>query len=1093
MKKLTLLSGFLLVLLITVRAQVVTELIETLPKPDTILAGEYYGRSISVSGSYAVIGSYGYKSYTGRALVLYNTGSSWEKVAELTASDGEENDNFSISVDIYGDYIVIGANGDDDNGSSSGSAYVFQKPTTGWEDMTETAKLTASDANYYDYFGNSVSISDTTIVIGANGDDDNGSSSGSVYVFVKPATGWTDMTETAKLTTSDGVSGDYLGYSVDISENTIIAGAYYKSDSGYCSGSAYVFEKPSTGWVDDTTETAKLIASDEVEYDYFGYSVSISGSTVVVGSYGDDDNGSSSGSAYVFEKPTSGWANMVETAKLTASDGEYYDYFGYSVSISDSVIVVGAHRKDNDYVYSSGSVYVFEKPTTGWANITESAMLNASDKEDYDYLGCAVSISGNTIVAGAYGDDDNGTDAGSAYLFEKSSDDWSGSEEAYKTTAPVYLNSKSNLYGYSVAMDGDYAVVGAYGYNSNTGNAYVLHKNGSEWEQVAVLKASDGDADYFFGYSVSISGSTIVIGCYGDDDNGYSSGSVYIYEKPEQGWIDTTETAKLLPSDGAFYDYFGYSVSISGSTIVVGSLYDDENGSSSGSAYVFEKPEGSWTDTTETAKLAASDGSSYSYFGSSVSISNNTIVIGEPYEDVNGDDDIGSAYVFEKPEEGWTDTTETAKLTASEGEEYGYFGNSVSISGNTIVIGAYGTSDNGYSSGAAYLYEKPEKGWTDTTETAKLLPSDGDYYDNFAYSVDISDSIVVIGARYGEGEDYTSGAAYIFIKPSTGWVDTIEIAKIAASDGEYYDNYGCTVGVSGNYIVVGAPYNDNEGSSAGSAYFYDISYPIKSLSEISAISGVCTGTGNSLVVNGSNIVTYQWQMSSDNGASFTDLGNTSIFAGADSSTLVITADTSVNNNYFRCIVTNTAFGDTTNTALFSLENTLPTFSCVSSNEVTISSTEGYTVVGSEFDPTDVADNCDVDFITNDFNNDSTLAEALLPVGTTNIVWSVVDKAGNVATFNSSITVASTGMNNGFDADAAVNYTLFPNPTTGVVNISLANSEGAELIIYGITGEAVYYNTSFSGGSIDLSKLNAGMYIVQLTTNGKTSISKLMKK
>lgn len=189
--------------------------------------------------------------------------------------------------------------------------------------MVEVVKLTASDATQGDSFGYSVSISRDYAVIGAFLDDDSGVNSGSAYIFKRNGSGWLQQ---AKLTASDTAS---FGSSVSISGDYVIVGAS-GNDNG--AGSAYIFEKPTGGWV-NATEMAKLTASDSHSYALFGRSVSISGDCVIVGAEGNNENGSHSGSAYIFEKPVSGWVNMTETAKLTASDGDNDNLFGASVSI----------------------------------------------------------------------------------------------------------------------------------------------------------------------------------------------------------------------------------------------------------------------------------------------------------------------------------------------------------------------------------------------------------------------------------------------------------------------------------------------------------------------------------------------------------------------------------------------------------------------------------------------------------------------------------------------------------------------------------------------------------------------------------------
>ena len=287
---------------------------------------------------------------------------------KLTASDGASGDWFGRSVSISGDYAVIGALFDDDNGFESGSAYVFERDEFG--NWSETQKLTAFDGAEGDWFGRSVSISGDYAVIGApRYDDDNGSNSGSAYVFERDGAG--NWSERAKLTASDGAASDYFGSSVSISGDYAVIGAPQDDDNGYSSGSAYIFERDGLGhW----NEVQKLTASDGAEGDWFGNSVSISGDYAVVGAYHDDDNGFESGSAYVFERDEFG--NWSETGKLTACDGAEGDWFGRSVSISGDYAVIGARYYD-DNGSNSGSAYVFERDGAG--NWSEVQKLTASD------------------------------------------------------------------------------------------------------------------------------------------------------------------------------------------------------------------------------------------------------------------------------------------------------------------------------------------------------------------------------------------------------------------------------------------------------------------------------------------------------------------------------------------------------------------------------------------------------------------------------------------------------------------------------------------------------------------------------------------
>ncbi len=416
-------AGLMTFGLIAGPAQAVAE-VAKLTASDAAQADEF-GSSVSVSGDVAVVGARldddaGYSS--GAAYVYRFDGNDWLEEAKLTASDAAANDEFGSTVSVNGDVVVVGAIGNDDAGSNSGSAYVFVKPPAGWGDMTQTAKLTASDAAAADLLGRSVSVSADVVVVGAPVES---SGRGAAYVFVKPPAGWGDMTQTAKLTASDGQggipSGDRFGTSVSVSGDVVVVGASGQEDGvgpyeAGDFGAAYVFVKPTAGW-GDMTQTAKLIHSYRSAGHRLGWSVSVSGDVVVAGA-----PGVFAGFADVFVKPTAGWGDMTQTAMLTASERAAYDSLGSTVSVSGDVVVVGAPYDDDacpedPLNCNSGSAYVFVKPPGGWVRMTETRKLTASDAATNDWLGSSVSVSGDVAVVGAPGDDDAGSASGAAYVF----------------------------------------------------------------------------------------------------------------------------------------------------------------------------------------------------------------------------------------------------------------------------------------------------------------------------------------------------------------------------------------------------------------------------------------------------------------------------------------------------------------------------------------------------------------------------------------------------------------------------------------------------------------------------------------------------
>jgi len=379
-------------------------------------------------------------------------------------------------------------------------------------------------------------------------------------------------TQQAKLTAQDGAVGDNFGVSVALSGDTAVVGARYDDDGGWASGSAYVFVRSGGVWAQQT----KLTAADAAAEDWFGYSVALSGDTAVVGAYQDDDAGFNSGSAYVFVRSGGIWTQQV---KLRAADAAESDRFGYTVALNGDTAIVAA-TGDDDGGSSSGSAYVFVRSGGVWRR---GAKFTASDAAAGDNFGSSVAFSGDTAVVGAYLDNDGGTDSGSAYVFVGSGGVWT--QQAKLTAADA---AAADLFGYSVALSGDTAVVGAlYDDDGGTdsGSAYVFVRSGGVWTQQAKLTAADAAAGDWFGYSVALSGDTAVVGAHQDDDGGTTSGSAYVFVRSGGVW---TQQAKLTAADAAAGDLFGYSVALSGDTAVVGAVSDDGVVTYSGSAYVFE-------------------------------------------------------------------------------------------------------------------------------------------------------------------------------------------------------------------------------------------------------------------------------------------------------------------------------------------------------------------------------------------------------------------------------------------------------------------------------------------------------------------------
>ncbi len=362
--------------------------------------------------------------------------------------------------------------------------------------------------------------------------------------------------EDVKLLAEDGSTPDNFGISIAMDKGIVAVGAWYDADNGHDSGSAYLFDSV-TG-----AQLAKLLPDDGAERNYFGGRIAMDDGLVAVSATGND---SLLGAAYLFDSSTG-----MQIAKLVPNDREEYGQFGLSIAIDQGIVAVGAYSAwvDNP---DPGSAYLFDASSGD-----QLSRLRPIDGEMHDHFGGSVAIRNGIVAVGADGDDDNGTDSGSAYLF-----------------------------------------------NAATG------------EQLAKLLPDDGAAGDRFGRPIVIENGLVAVGASRDDDKGTDSGSVYLFDA-----ITGDQVAKLLPDDGAAGDLFGFRVGIDNGVVAVGAPGHDENGPSSGAAYLFDALTGA-----QIAKLLSSDGEEYDNFAISIAIDGGDVAAGARWDDDNGISS-GSAYVF---------------------------------------------------------------------------------------------------------------------------------------------------------------------------------------------------------------------------------------------------------------------------------------------------------------------------------------------------------------------------------------------------------------------------------------------------------------
>ena len=368
----------------------------------------------------------------------------------------------------------------------------------------------------------------------------------------------------------------------------------------------------------------KAITPSGAAGDKFGVSVAISGDTALIGAYEDDTLFNiNRGSVYVFTRSGGIW---IQQAKLYASDGLSGDHFGASVALDGDTALIGAPQDEIGANSNQGSAYVFVRSGSTWS---QQAKLTASDGAADDEFGTSVALDGNTALVGAYADEDY---QGSAYVFVRSGTTWSQQQKLVASDGAL-----NDYFGWSVALDGNYALIGARWDNSpnmNQGSAYVFVRSGSTWSQQKKLTASDGESDDQFGWSVALDGNTALIGADWDTVDGtILRGSAYIFTRSGTNWI---QQAKLTAPDGEIGDQFGNSVAIYGDTALVGASMDR-------SAHLFTRNEETWS---YWGKLTASDGMTADQFGNSVALSSDTVLVGAFMDNIGTSDDQGSVYFY---------------------------------------------------------------------------------------------------------------------------------------------------------------------------------------------------------------------------------------------------------------------------------------------------------------------------------------------------------------------------------------------------------------------------------------------------------------
>ena len=492
-----------------------------------------FGASVDISGEMAVIGATGgvvNGDVVGAAYIFTrNEPPFWNQHTKLVASDRQGGDQLGFAVAINGNEIIAGAPKHSVGGFGSGAAYIFeQREETAW---VEAVKLSDGETASEDNFGVSVAISGNFAISGAQQDDDIAPNAGAVYVFERSGSLWLQR---SKITVEDARAGDLFGNAVAMSGETVLIGAPGVDDAGPEAGAAYIFVRAGDEWI----QQAKIIGADIGMFDGFGTAVALHEDTAVVGAYGKDEGGMDTGAAYVFVRNGTSWTQQ---AKLTHQNAVPGDLFGSSVAVYEDNALVGAHLSDAAGP-DSGAVYLFIRNGPTWR---QNLRLLPSDIGIGDEFGTAVDLTKSSAIIGAPGEDREVEDMGAAYVFVETQDSWVQQAKLTANEAEA-----ADEFGIAVAIHEDTAIVGAWkddhpitgledsGHELiNAGSAYSFLRDGLSWSQKRQITASGSSRSDLFGASVAIRGAFAVVGAAGSDSAGDNSGSAFVYNPIDLGFL----------------------------------------------------------------------------------------------------------------------------------------------------------------------------------------------------------------------------------------------------------------------------------------------------------------------------------------------------------------------------------------------------------------------------------------------------------------------------------------------------------------------------------------------------------------------------
>jgi hypothetical protein len=653
-------------------------------------ATDLFGISVGISGTRVVVGANGDNmgaSNAGSAYV-YDLSSITPTVPVATLGNPSPavNDEFGFAVAISGFRVLVASPADDTGATDAGSAYIYDLNSA--TPAVPVITLNHPTVTAGDRFGRAADISGSRVVVGAYLNDTGAGDSGSAYVY--DVSSGTPTVPLVTLNNPTPATGDWFGRAVAVDGTRVVIAAALDNTGASDAGSAYVYDLSSGT---PALPVATLNNPSPAVNDQFGGSLTISGTRVVVGAYLDDTGATDAGSAYVYD--VSSGTPTVPVVLLNNPGLLAGDNFGNSVAVSGNLMVVGASYLDMTGAAAVGAAYVYDL-SSGTPSVPVFTLNNPSPAVS-DRFGSSVAISGTRVVVGAYLDDTGAANAGSAYVYDLNS----GTPTVPVTTLSNPGPAAGDHFGYSVAISGTRVIVGAYFDDTdatNSGSAYAYDlSSGTPDVPVTTLNNPSPVAEDYFGGSVAISGMRVVVGAQGDNTNAGDAGSAYVYDL--SSGTPTMPVATLNNPSPAGNDYFGWSVAISGIRVVVGAVYDDAGATDAGSVYVYDLSSG--TPTLPAVTLSKLSPAVSERFGHAVAISGARVAVGANLDDT-GATDAGSAYVYDLLSSApMVPVALLADPTPGANDQFGF---SVAIDGSTIAIGSIYDDTVAYDKGYAYVF-----------------------------------------------------------------------------------------------------------------------------------------------------------------------------------------------------------------------------------------------------------------------------------------------------------------------------------------------------------------------------------------------------